>query len=525
MFPFVFNENVKEVNNALVKRGTWEYKQFHPEESTENYNEYIYFYEYVRKALYSKKEMKEEQTSYYFEYNEQKGKYILTVSDKEYTLAIDGISMRTFNTKVGILSIELLNYDYADAEDILVINEFSRRLYPQFLGKENGLEEVKNNLLPQSVALEIAAIKIKEDFIYYADMENISKDVTNLPNYIHTLLGKGFSSHNETNSIHIEPIIDDRMFVMSMYINDELSNQMYLSDIKTKLYTYENDDYWYKYIFVDTKDKMCQSRHMTAKLIGDTTYDRWVEWGTLFGISRYSFVALTTDWFGNNRLKPHMHTMYFQIFSLLLAYRASMLNFSTRISLLRLGEIELTELQSEVTEIYKDYINFENNLFFRELTAQEQGIEIYNQALKVMQIEKHIKDLDSEIAELHNYVAMRVSQKQVEQAEKRENELAHISKLGAIFLPPTVIAGIFGVNTIDFAKDTWSMYLSGLIIILSAFLGYGTVKCKSIGRTISIIALTCCVISALFFMPKVKDDTKSSVSMHEQIQSDIKEKK
>ncbi len=510
MFPFVFTEEVKVVNASLVKNGLWKYKAFDVGENIQNYNEYIYFYEYVRQALYSKKNMNEEQTSYYFEYKEQKGKYILEVNNKHYTLHIDGISMRTFDTQVGILSVELLNYDYDSPEEILVINDFLRRLYPQFLGGKENLEYITNNLLPQSVTLQLDE-EIKEDFSYYKKMENIQKDAPLLPKFIRALLGDGFLS----KKIHIKPIIDDRMFVISMYMNDTLAEKMKSYDEAKEVYAYENDEYWYRYTFVDTSSKMCQSKHMTKKLIKETTYDRWVEWGTLFGVSRYSFVALTTRDFGNSILKPHMHTMYFQIFTLLLAYRASMLNFSKRVAEL---DLEKSELNHSVRELYKDYIKFENNLFFREVTAQEQGIEIYNQALKVMQIEKHIKDLDGEIAELHNYVSMK-------NADERENELAHISKLGAIFLPPTVIAGIFGVNTIDFAKDTHSMLLSGTIVVLSAFLGYGAIKFKRIWRYISALALVVCVIFALFFMPKVKDNTKSSVSTHEQIQPRTKEKK
>jgi hypothetical protein len=411
MFPFVFTKEVKEVNDALCLNNLWEYKKFDVGESTENYNEYIYFYEYVRKSLFSKKDVDEVQTSYYFEYKKQKGNYILGVHDKEYKLDIDGISMRTFDTNVGILSIELLNYTYSSPEEILVINDFARRLYPQFLAGKNNLEYVKNNLLPQSITLYLDK-EIKEDFSYYEDLSNVSKDATNLPNFIHALLGDGFSSHSETEKIHIEPIIDDRMFVVSMYKHDGVSAKMNAYDDVKDVYTYENDDFWYKYVFVDTTSKMCQSKHMTKKLIKETTYDRWIEWGTLFGISRYSFVALTTHGFGNSILKPHMHTMYFQIFTLLLAYRASMLNFSKRVADVSVGDKDLNILQKEVTSIYKDYINFQNKLFFREVTAQEQGIEIYNQALKVMQIEKHVKDLDSEIEELHTYVSMKAEMRE-----------------------------------------------------------------------------------------------------------------
>ncbi|MEA1953568.1 MAG: CorA family divalent cation transporter [Campylobacterota bacterium] len=512
MFPFVFNEEPKIINEALVENSLWTYIPFDISKSQQNYNEYIYFYEYVRKALYSNKSMDEKQTSYYFEYKEQKGTYELEVNDKKYKLDIDGISMRTFDTNVGILSIELSNYEYRDPESILVINDFARRLYPQFLAGKNNLEYVKNNLLPQSVTLYLSE-KIEEDYSYYEDMKNIQKDATNLPNFIHALLGDKFTSHSNDNKIHIEPIIDDRMFVVSMYMHDDIVEEMKKYDEDKNAYAYENDDFWYKYIFVDAGDKMCQNKHMTKNLIKETTYERWIEWGTLFGISRYSFVALTGQWFGENRLKPHMHTMYFQIFTLLLAYRASMLNFSKRVADVSVGDRGVQELQAEVTAIYKDYINFQNNLFFRELTAQEQGIELYNQALKVMQTEKHIKDLDNEIAELHTYVSMKMQEEESKKAEDREKQLATISKLGALFLPPTVIAGILGMNTINFAKNDDGMYWGGALIVLSVLFGFGVIK-KGWTKYISIGLLTVILVISLFFMPMATESRVDKTKNH-----------
>ena len=513
MLPFIFDEDVTKINQSLIKNGQWEYGKFDAGHGHENYNEYIYFYEHVRKTLYSDKDMTETQAAYYFEFKEQKGVYVLELSNKEYQLDIVGISMRTFDTGVGILSIELENSTYYQAKDILIINDFARRLFPQFLTQNKTknliLDEVQQAFLPKRVGIKLENIEAYEDFSYYTDNVNISKDVTNLPHYIHVLLGKDFTSHkNSEDRIHIEPIIDDRMFVISMYMNDALAEKMKIYDNQFNQYEYETNNFWYEYVFVDGNGKTCQSKHMTKKLIKETTYDRWVEWGTLFGLSRYSFVALTGSWYGKNRLAPHMQTMYFQMFTLLLAYRASILHFSKRVAALTLKEKEsfnLETLQSDVTTIYRDYINFQNNLLFREVTAQEQGIELYEQALKVMQIDKQVKDLDNEIEELHAYVSMKVQEAQSKQAEERENRLETISNLGAVFLPATVIAGIFGMNTIEFAQNTNSMWLSGALIFFSALSGFVVIKSKYIVvKVFSAAVLLGCVVTSLFFMPNKK---------------------
>jgi hypothetical protein len=281
MLPFIFLENVETVNDSLTRHGLWNYRMFDAGKNHENYNEYIYFYEHVRKTLYSKKEMSEKQAAYYFEYRQQRGKYILELMDTTYTLDVVGISMRTFKTGVGILALELENHQYFQSKDILKINDFGRRLFPQFMTKdkngENSLEEVKKHLLPKRAGLLLKDdISVFEDFTYYEKKKNLTLDVTNLPNYIHALLGKSFSSHKqsektEEKSIHIEPIIDDRMFVISMYMNDALAEKMKATEVKS--YTYEEDSFWYKYVFVDGTDKTCQSKHMTKKLFAETTYD------------------------------------------------------------------------------------------------------------------------------------------------------------------------------------------------------------------------------------------------------------
>ncbi len=114
------------------------------------------------------------------------------------------------------------------------------------------------------------------------------------------------------------------MFVISQYNNDALIGKLKLYK-ECQEYEYETNDFWYKYLFIDCDNKTCQSKHMTKKLITESTYDRWIDWETLFGISRYSFVSITGSSYGKNILLRHTQTMYFQMFTLLLAYRATII--------------------------------------------------------------------------------------------------------------------------------------------------------------------------------------------------------
>ena len=50
----------------------------------------------------------------------------------------------------------------------------------------------------------------------------------------------------------------------------------------------------------------------------------------------------------------------------------------------------IEKLSKETEDIYEKYLGFLNKLYFKEVTAQDQGIELYNQAMKVMDIEKYM---------------------------------------------------------------------------------------------------------------------------------------
>ena len=204
---------------------------------------------------------------------------------------------------------------------------------------------------------------------------------------------------------------------------------------------------------------------MTKELIKKSTYDRWVDWGTLFGISRYSFVALTGSWYGRNILLPHIQTMYFQIFTLLLAYRASIIKFSDDI---QNATDEDKELYKKAKNIYHNYLRFLNKLYFKEVTAQDQGIELYNKAMEIMAIPTQIQDLDNEINELHNYTDM------IEE-KKTADKMNTLTWIGGTLLPPSIITGFLGMNTLSglgqfawFDKSQSGLWATGAVVA-SAF--------------------------------------------------------
>jgi len=455
-----------------LKASDWESSEFSISTHLD-YNEYAYFYDFVKDSIYNKNSNNFNQTSYYFKKKDfsnncSKGEFKLRVKkqkDEEdyinYELILDGLSLRVFDTGIAILILEIENREYKELSDILNINDFARRVYPQFLSKdEKGkywTEKTKEAFLPDKIEIKLPSGETITDN-FECEYENIPKNIQ-ISKYIMKLLGDNFTQNFESvdNKYLIQPILDDRMFVLSWYGNDDFAksitskkslnykNRKNLKNenLKDKYsFKYKNSDNWYKYLFVDNSYPTCQNEELKEKLLIKSTYARWLEYNTLYGISRYSFVCVSkNDDFAKDVLPlPHIKTMYFQMFSLILAMRASILKFADEVS--ELSDIKKHErdLNERVSNLYRHYIRFRNCIHFREVTPQEQGIELYDLALKIMKIDKEVKDLDNEISELHSYVSL---------IEERKNQktLDKIQIGGAILLLPTLIAGIFGMNT------------------------------------------------------------------------------
>ena len=154
-----------------------------------------------------------------------------------------------------------------------------------------------------------------------------------------------------------------------------------------------------------------------------------------------------------------------------LVQRASVLKFSEEVThLSRLPEQDTQTLADNIGSFYQSYIRFVNQIYFREITAQDQGIELYNMLHESLGLKEQVKDLDNEISELHNYATLLD-----EKAQSRNLSLLTI--LGSLFLAPSFIVGFFGMNTLKDGvnKGHYSQLLLTFLILLSAAILYGVV--------------------------------------------------
>lgn len=498
--------NVRKVIEALERDGRWEYKKLIIDDNLK-YNEFIYFYDNVRNSIYSRLEKvngKEKefyaQTVFNYEYRlGEDNKYNIYIKsssddgDKLYSLNIDSIKLKIYETGIGILSYHLSNYSYKESKDILKINDFGRRVYPQFLDPSSKNMDIHESLqLPKKSflanKLEIVIDnknKLEEDFErdWKQNPYYISKTITEL--FDEDFVIKNPNIENK-GKIEIEPIIDDRMFTICWYVNDLLAEQLKGQDCKNR-YNYLTSDFWHEYIFVDGNGSTCQSKDMIQKLLREHTYDRWIEYSTLYGVSRYSFVCLTNS--GGKFLNTHVTTMYYEMVALLLAQRAVILRFSDEVS--RISVLQDSEdLFEKVSVLHKNYIQFVNRLYFREVTAQEQGIELYNLIIKCMSIDRDITNLGEEINSLHQYTTL------IEENRTSES-LQIIEKLNAKFIIPTFITGLLGINI--FEKQLKDISLQWLI---DKIINFSSIQFSvNNSRLFSLFGFAIWLIVFLYFVP------------------------
>lgn len=418
------------------------------QEANELYNERNYYYEFVHPVLYDDgtdlsivRHYERKETSL------RDVSYTITLkSGKVYVLKIAAMNLNLYATGVGMLTFYLENNleSQASWQDILNINQFGRRIFPANIG-----EKERRGLLAQSITIEgLNGPALTENFNAYT---NESKYNWKPAGFICSLIKE------LSKSLIITPVIDDRMFVNCWYGTNDFKTEI-CGDYKKFI---NENDFWYQYVYVDDDGPTCQNKEMREAQVAASTYLRWQQYGTLYGISRYSFVALTE---ADSFIAVHMRTIYSRMIELVLVQQATSLRFSgeiTRLSRLsKMNRVE-SDIINQISDLYKEYVRFVNQVYFREITAQDQGIELHKMLTDTLNTKSQVHDLDKEIEELYQYVNLL--------DDKVRNKNAELLNfIAAILLPATLWAAVFGMN-----QQLNSIYLwrhIGCIIVLTAIM-------------------------------------------------------
>ena len=397
MFPFQwkiinseeskFEDQVNINNIRFAQNSKWKHSYL-PESDTDEtqlYNEKNYFYEFIHDALYDSGE-KDSIVKHYerIEPQESNVEYKIIHNNDKYSLKVEAINLNFYATGVGVLTFYLENDKYTSKRDILNINQYGRRVYPPYFGDIKNRYEIASSL-------EVLGL----NGIYFEDFNNYTCKDTNKPcSIIHNLI-----TELATN-ITIDAVIDDRMFTMSWYRDQE---DEFDKKIKTKdgYSDFLKEDFWYQYVHIDNSNFLtCQNDKMQAELIKKRTYDRWQKWGTLFGTTMYSMVMYSNAGESEKYLYDYFESMYVRMSELCLVQKASILRFSAEVKNLSRLQLKGKNLAENISSLYKEYIRFVNQIHFYEVSAQDQGIEMYNMLYEELNIKDRVEKLDREIEEI-----------------------------------------------------------------------------------------------------------------------------
>lgn len=423
------------------------------------YNEKNYYFRFVHDVLYDSGDGNDNLVMHFErkEPQEKDVRYLIKVSGREkpYCLKVDAININLYKTGVGMMSFYLRNDDESqcDTRDILNINQYGRRILPPFWSEVNAekRQELSEYLEISGLDTEIS----KEDFKSYTVDEPWTAT-----SMLDSLL------KDLTDNLTLTPVIDDRMFVMSLYKNDDMSR---LSLSAADAYCNPSSpfsEFWYKYLFVDTGWPTCQNDEMMRDLLRSHTYLRWQKWNSLYGVSRYSFVYLTNSGVPSY-LVDYFMTTYARMMEIALVQRASVLCFSNEVTTLtKRGDWTLEKLSEHVDSLNEEYIRFINRMYFNELTSQDQGVELYGMIRQNLDIDSYVEELKDEIEKLHDTISFKVERSRNEKAET-------LNFMAAILLPVSIVTGFWSMNMSLFCnvKSNWLSFAIavGLMILGLAF--------------------------------------------------------
>lgn len=433
LFPFLWNDSGKVKFRDFAKcldKKYWKSEKLLTEktEFSQMYNQFHYFNPAAQNAIYGGSGKKPVVTNYRYDiaarqelcdvkdwlnsskHDDNPVKYVIEKGERKAELKVNGIRLKLFNTGIGILIFELENYALADENSIKWINDFGRRIYVPYTS------DYGCNICADKITLMCGDKELS-----VGDLTELSCDFkeTKIIQPILYLLNNGeyavtTNLHHKEREFFIEPIIDDRMFVACFYCNKSFVDSMseikegqyrYIYDAENK-FPYEKENNarrLYEMIFIDGDGMSCHSRTMLRQLLDNHIYKRWLEYGweeadgnvvtsgTITGITEYSMVCVAScD--GDFLVLPFL-TQYIEMVILSLAQRASLLAFERMISESALGK-------NEIKTIQESFVLFQSQLLLKEVTPQQQGIELYEMLIKNMFIPEQTADIEKQIEAL-----------------------------------------------------------------------------------------------------------------------------
>jgi len=130
---------------------------------------------------------------------------------------------------------------------------------------------------------------------------------------------------------------------------------------------------------------------------------RWIGLGNYFGYCGYANAYLGFGYFFNNVIAPsHVPYIYGRMLTLALFYQATLRHYNRRINhaMKQLSEDRKT---TEFQRLRREFIRFTNSYWFRKVSCQLQGIEIFNLQTQALGLEAEYSLMKDEMERAYEY--------------------------------------------------------------------------------------------------------------------------
>ena len=438
-----------------------------------------------------------------------------------YDLHVNAVRVILFNTGIGIFMLECENHglakdgktSQANIESVKAINEYGRRInlpllpvpdperYFSLCADSFDFEFTAGRNADGSPKIERFSDNFK-DFVYkcrntemlfeHLSLTHVANFITDVLNYSSApekASGKSddssgkkneektFSSKRGLNSKYlISPALDDRMFVCCC-VADTKTAKFYTAANVLGEFNYLHDDKTanslYEFVFIDTEGKVsCPTAEMRKELLSAHVYKRWLSYGTLQAVTNYSLVCVTSESVYAPVILPFL-TQYTRLACFALVQRASLIKFQADAALLS-AHIKnpkkkiSTQNIIALNKLQERFVAFQSQLNLFEVTAQEQGCELYGMLREFLFVDKQREALQNQLDALYSAANTAL--------DTNFNKWAAILALIALFLS---LAGFFadGVDAVQkFKGYGWHVPALFAVAVLVGVISFFLIK-------------------------------------------------
>ncbi len=350
------------------------------------------------------------------------------------------------------------------AHTCLTVNNLARIVYPTFREQQEEKKIAQIELLCEE--------KLLATFYKGDPGETVKTSLRpKISQVVEHLVKEGLDIGNG----HILPMLDDRMFVNSHIAlwgekpGTDAGRAAYQAFFSVALYVdQEGEEHLDGYVY----DPEFVKKQMEHEVLW-----RWhAHSGNLYGFTNYSNVYMGFGRFLANIAPRHIHNHYFYMALLALYYRTSMIGYLARLartSKRLLKHPNKEESRADIRKLRGSFIEFTNQYWFREITSQMQGIEIFDHQYRVMNIEREYSEFKEEIERADDFIQMAWQDEMSDNAVK----FAFIGLAFAIIAP---LISWFAIGSDVFAvKEIISRSGSYIVFLFTAAV-FGTLMCSVI---------------------------------------------